>query len=219
MLSIRPQYASILMLFYEEADDDQLAMLKSIYKSLGLDDKFMQHRAALSRISHAKSQKQSPEDIARAATDPTATRFATVYERYEARLRDSNALDFEDLLLESVNLLRHDDATRKKLNDRYEFVMVDEYQDTNHAQYWLVRILAEPERNVMVVGDDDQGIYSWRGADIRNILEFRADYPDAITIPLEQNYRSSKTILAAANALASLAQVLDSPRLIRIVRP
>lgn len=184
-------------------DDDQIAMLKSIYKSLGLDDKFMQHRAALSRISHAKSQKQSPEDIAKAATDPVATRFATVYERYEARLRESNALDFDDLLLETVNLLRHDDATRKKLNDRYEFVMVDEYQDTNRIQYDLMRLLTEQRRNICVVGDEDQSIYGWRGANIRNILDFERDFPGAVTIRLEQNYRSTQTILEAAGGVVA----------------
>ena len=184
-------------------DDDQLAMLKSIYKSLGLDDKFMQHRAALSRISHAKSQKQSPEDLARAATDPVATRFATVYERYEARLRDSNALDFDDLLLESVNLLRQDDATRKKLNDRYEFVMVDEYQDTNRIQYDLMRLLTGQRGNICVVGDEDQSIYGWRGANIRNILDFERDFPGAAIIRLEQNYRSTQTILEAAGGVVA----------------
>ncbi len=184
-------------------DDDQIAMLKSIYKSLGLDDKFMQHRAALSRISHAKSQKQSPEDVARAATDPVGTRFATVYERYEARLRESNALDFDDLLLETVNLLRHDDATRKKLNDRYEFAMVDEYQDTNRIQYDLMRLLTEQRRNICVVGDEDQSIYGWRGANIRNILDFEHDFPGAVTIRLEQNYRSTQTILEAAGGVVA----------------
>jgi DNA helicase-2/ATP-dependent DNA helicase PcrA len=178
-------------------------MLKSIYKSLGLDDKFMQHRAALSRISHAKSQKQSPEDIARAAMDPVATRFATVYERYEARLRESNALDFDDLLLEAVNLLRHDDATRQKLNDRYEFVMVDEYQDTNRIQYELMRLLTEQRRNICVVGDEDQSIYGWRGANIRNILDFERDFPGAAIIRLEQNYRSTQTILEAAGGVVA----------------
>ena len=132
-----------LPLFSIYDDDDQISMLRSIYKSLGLDDKFMQHRAALSRISHAKSHHQSPEEIARAATDPTTTRFATVFERYEARLRESNALDFDDLLLEAVRLLRHDDDTRQRLNQRYEFVMVDEYQDTNRSQYDLMRLLTE----------------------------------------------------------------------------
>ena len=178
-------------------------MIKSIYKALGLDDKFMQPRAALSRISHAKSHAQSPEEIARAATDPTTTRFATVYERYEARLRESNALDFDDLLLEAVNLLRHDDATRQRLNQRYEFVMVDEYQDTNRSQYDLMRLLTEQRHNICVVGDEDQSIYGWRGANIRNILDFERDFPGATIIRLEQNYRSTQTILEAASAVVA----------------
>ena len=116
-------------------DDDQLALMKSIYKKLGLDEKFMQYRAALSRISHAKSHNQTPQDWYNAATDPKATRLAKLYEVYEERLRQANALDFDDLLLESVRLLRHDDALRQLYNRRYEFVMIDEYQDTNRSQY------------------------------------------------------------------------------------
>ena len=184
-------------------DDDQISLIKSIYKAVGLDDKFMQPRAALSRISHAKSHTQSPEEIARASTDPTTTRFATVYERYEARLRESNALDFDDLLLEAVNLLRHDDATRQRLNQRYEFVMVDEYQDTNRSQYDLMRLLTEQRHNICVVGDEDQSIYGWRGANIRNILDFERDFPGATIIRLEQNYRSTQTILEAASAVVA----------------
>jgi DNA helicase-2/ATP-dependent DNA helicase PcrA len=163
----------------------------------------MQHRAALSRISNAKSHHQSPEEIARAATDPTTTRFATVYERYEARLRESNALDFDDLLLEAVRLLRHDDATRQRLNQRYEFVMVDEYQDTNRSQYDLMRLLTEQRHNICVVGDEDQSIYGWRGANIRNILDFERDFPGAVIIRLEQNYRSTQTILEAASGVVA----------------
>ena len=174
-----------------------------MYKSLGLDDKFMQHRAALSRISHAKSHHQSPEEIARASTDPTTTRFATVYERYAARLRESNALDFDDLLLEAVNLLRHDEETRRRLNQRYEFVMVDEYQDTNRSQYDLMRLLTEERHNICVVGDEDQSIYGWRGANIRNILDFERDFPGAVIIRLEQNYRSTQTILEAASGVVA----------------
>jgi DNA helicase-2/ATP-dependent DNA helicase PcrA len=184
-------------------DDDQIALLKSIYKSLGLDDKFMQHRAALARISHAKSHKVTPEEMARKAADPATTRLATIYERYEARLRDSNALDFDDLLLESVNLLRHDDQTRAKLNQRYEFVMVDEYQDTNRSQYELMRLLTEQRQNICVVGDEDQSIYGWRGANIRNILDFERDFPGAKIIRLEQNYRSTQNILSAAGAVVA----------------
>jgi DNA helicase-2/ATP-dependent DNA helicase PcrA len=200
LAQLRPGFTPVFSIY---DDDDQIAMLRTIYKSLGLDDKFMQHRAALSRISHAKSHNQSPEDIARAATDPTTTRFATVYERYETRLRESNALDFDDLLLQAVNLLRHDEPTRQRLNQRYEFVMVDEYQDTNRSQYDLMRLLTEQRQNICVVGDEDQSIYGWRGANIRNILDFERDFPGAITIRLEQNYRSTQTILEAAGGVVA----------------
>jgi DNA helicase-2/ATP-dependent DNA helicase PcrA len=200
LAQLRPGFTPLFAIY---DDDDQISMLRSIYKSLGLDDKFMQHRAALSRISHAKSHNHSPEDIARSATDPTATRFATVYERYEARLRESNALDFDDLLLQAVNLLRHDEAIRQRLNQRYEFVMVDEYQDTNRSQYDLMRLLTEQRHNICVVGDEDQSIYGWRGANIRNILDFERDFPGAVTIRLEQNYRSTQTILEAAGGVVA----------------
>ena len=184
-------------------DDDQLSILKSVYKQLGLDDKFMQHRAALSRISHAKSHNQDPEDMAVAATDPITERLAKVYDLYEARLHESNALDFDDLLLEAVRLLRHDAPTRERLNRQYEFVMVDEYQDTNRSQYDLMRLLTEERGNVCVVGDEDQSIYGWRGANIRNILDFERDFPGAVTIRLEQNYRSTKSILEAASSVVA----------------
>ncbi len=200
LAALRPGFTSLFTIY---DDDDQIAVLKAVYRSVGLDDKFMQHRAALSRISHAKSHKQSPEDMARAATDPTTTRLATVYERYQARLHESNALDFDDLLLEAVRLLAHDDQTRQRLNRRYEFVMVDEYQDTNRSQYELMRLLTEDRKNICVVGDEDQSIYGWRGANIRNILDFERDFPGAITIRLEQNYRSTKTILEAASAVVA----------------
>jgi DNA helicase II / ATP-dependent DNA helicase PcrA len=184
-------------------DDDQISILRAVYKQLGLDDRFMQHRAALSRISHAKSHKQSPAEMARAATDPTASRLAVIYERYQARLLESNALDFDDLLLEAVRLLAHDAPTRDRINRRYEFLMVDEYQDTNRSQYELMRLLSGDRGNVAVVGDEDQSIYGWRGANIRNILDFERDFPGAITIRLEQNYRSTKNILEAASAVVA----------------
>ncbi len=200
LAGLRPGFTSRFTIYDE---DDQVSLLKGVYKQLGLDDKFMQHRAALSRISHAKSLKQAPEDMARAAEDPTVTRLAVVYERYEARLRESNALDFDDLLLEAVRLLSADAATRERLNRRYEFVMVDEYQDTNRSQYELMRLLTAERRNIAVVGDEDQSIYGWRGANIRNILDFERDFPGATVIRLEQNYRSTKTILDAASALVA----------------
>jgi len=184
-------------------DDDQLALIKSIYKQLGLDEKFMPYRAALSRISHGKNHRQLPQEWYQSATDPQMLRLAKIYELYEERLRQANALDFDDLLLECVRLLRHDDALRQLYNRRYEFVMIDEYQDTNRSQYELMRLLTEMRHNICVVGDEDQSIYGWRGADIRNILDFQRDFPDAKVIRLEQNYRSTKNILDAASAVVA----------------
>jgi DNA helicase-2/ATP-dependent DNA helicase PcrA len=184
-------------------DDDQIRLLKGVYKSLGLDDKFMAYRAALARISNAKSQKQTAVDLERDATDPVSRNFAVIFDRYQANLRESNALDFDDLLLEAVRLLQHDAPTREKLNRRYEFLMVDEYQDTNRSQYELMRLLSAERGNIAVVGDEDQSIYGWRGANIRNILDFERDFPGAVTIRLEQNYRSTKNILEAASAVVS----------------
>jgi DNA helicase-2/ATP-dependent DNA helicase PcrA len=200
LAQIRPGFTTQFNIY---DDDDQIAILKAVYKQLGLDEKFMQHRAALSRISHAKSHKISAEEMARNATDPITKRLAAVYERYQGRLVESNALDFDDLLLEAVRLLRTDEATRTKLNRRYEFVMVDEYQDTNRSQYELMRLLTEERRNIAVVGDEDQSIYGWRGANIRNILDFERDFPGASIIRLEQNYRSTKSILEAASAVVA----------------
>ena len=200
LAQIRPGFTPQFTIY---DDDDQISILKSVYKQLGLDDRFMQHRAALSRISHAKSHKQSPAEMARAATDPTSTRLAVVYERYQARLLESNALDFDDLLLEAVRLLATDDATRERISRRYEFLMVDEYQDTNRSQYELMRLLTGDRGNVAVVGDEDQSIYGWRGANIRNILDFERDFPGASVIRLEQNYRSTKNILEAASAVVA----------------
>ena len=184
-------------------DDDQVSLLRSIYKQLGLDEKFMAYRATLSRISHAKSNQETPQDWYKAATDPKLTRLAKIYESYQERLLQANALDFDDLLLESVRLLRHDEVLRELYNRRFEFVMIDEYQDTNRSQYELMRLLTERRHNVCVVGDEDQSIYGWRGADIRNILDFERDYPDAVVIRLEQNYRSTKNILEAASAVVA----------------
>ena len=183
--------------------DDQVALTKSIFKQLGLDEKFMQFRAMLSRISGAKSQNETPQDWYKAATDPKLTRMAKIFELYEERLRQANAMDFDDLLLESVRLLKHDAALRTLYNRRFEYVMIDEYQDTNRSQYELMRLMTEVRHNVCVVGDEDQSIYGWRGADIRNILDFEKDYPNAVVIRLEQNYRSSKNILEAASAVVA----------------
>jgi DNA helicase II / ATP-dependent DNA helicase PcrA len=183
--------------------DDQVAVIKSIFRGLGLDEKFMQYRAVCSWISHNKSRKQSPQDVYGASTDQKTSQLASIYEQYEGRLRQANALDFDDLLLETVRLLAHDANLRLQLNRRFEFVMIDEYQDTNRSQYELMRLLTEAHKNICVVGDEDQSIYGWRGADIRNILDFEHDFPNATVIRLEQNYRSTKNILEAASAVVA----------------
>ncbi len=183
--------------------DDQVALIKSTYKQIGLDEKFMPYRGMLSRISHGKSHDESPLDWLKAATDPKLTRQAKIYELYQERLRQANALDFDDLLIETVRLLKHDEALRAIYNRNFEFVMIDEYQDTNASQYQLMRLLTEARKNVCVVGDEDQSIYGWRGADIRNILDFERDYPNAVVIRLEQNYRSTKNILEAASSVVA----------------
>jgi DNA helicase-2/ATP-dependent DNA helicase PcrA len=183
-------------------DEDQLGVIKAAYRALGLDEKeFLQYRAVLSRISHAKNTKLGPPDLYKAAVNKESEAVAAVFEEYEKALRTANALDFDDLLLEAVRLLQHDDATRETWNRRLSYLMIDEYQDTNRSQYELMRLLSETHGNVCVVGDEDQSIYSWRGADIRNILDFERDYGKAKTIRLEQNYRSTKNILGAAGAV------------------
>jgi DNA helicase II / ATP-dependent DNA helicase PcrA len=184
-------------------DDDQVALIKAIFRGVGLDEKFMQYRAMCSWISHNKSHKKSPQDVHGASTDQKTSQLASIYEQYEGRLRQANALDFDDLLLESVRLLAHDAHLRFQINRRFEFVMIDEYQDTNRSQYELMRLLTEAHKNICVVGDEDQSIYGWRGADIRNILDFERDFPNAAVIRLEQNYRSTKNILEAASAVVA----------------
>ena len=183
--------------------DDQLALIKQIFKALGLDEKFMQYRAALSRISSAKNSGETPDDFHKNAADPKMGRLGVVFERYEHGLRQNNALDFDDLLLESVRLLKHDALVRDNHNRFTQYLMIDEYQDTNRSQYELMRLLTTERQNVCVVGDEDQSIYSWRGADIRNILDFEKDFPKAKVIRLEQNYRSTKNILDAAGAVVA----------------
>ena len=199
LAQIRPGFSRRFTIY---DDDDQLAIVKAAYRALGLEEReFMKYGAALSRISHAKNLKQGPADLYKQAVNSESEKLASVFERYEGALRAANALDFDDLLLEAVRLLRHHAATRETWNRRLSYVMVDEYQDTNRSQYDLMRLLSESHRNVCVVGDEDQSIYSWRGADLRNILDFERDFPNARTIRLEQNYRSTKNILAAAGAV------------------
>jgi len=200
LAAIRPNFTKNFNIYDA---DDQLAIIKQTFKALGLDEKFMQYRAALSRISQAKNQKETPQDFYQMTGDPKMGKLAVVFERYEARLIESNALDFDDLLLETVRLLRSNAEVRRSYSERLRHLMIDEYQDTNRTQYELIRLLADTHANVVVVGDEDQSIYGWRGADIRNILDFEKDYPNAKIIRLEQNYRSTKNILEAASAVVA----------------
>ncbi len=200
LASIRPGFTRTFSIY---DDEDQLSIVKAAYRRMGLDEKAMPYRATLSQISHAKSLKKTPQEMYSESADPRVTRVAAVYEEYEKALRQANALDFDDLLLESVRLLYHDKDTRDVWNRRLSYIMIDEYQDTNRSQYELMRLLTQRHDNVCVVGDEDQSIYSWRGADIRNILDFEKDYPGAKVIRLEQNYRSTKNILEAASAVVA----------------
>jgi DNA helicase-2/ATP-dependent DNA helicase PcrA len=186
---------------YDEAD--QQAIVKQAMRRMGLDTKQLTPRTVLSRISWAKNHMLDPQEIYLESTDPVAERIAHIYEIYRKELRKANALDFDDLLLEAVRVLRSSGEVRERYNRRYRYLLIDEYQDTNRPQYELMKLLAGTEHNVCVVGDEDQSIYSWRGADIRNILEFERDFPEAKTIRLEQNYRSTQVILEGASAVVA----------------
>jgi len=182
-------------------DDDQLALLKSLYRQYDIDDKALPPRQLLSLISAAKNRREGPEELLKNAKDDKGRWAAKLYEHYNDGLMKANALDFDDLLLESVRLLQHHAPTRDLWQRRIDFLMIDEYQDTNRSQYEMVRLLSGAKHNVCAVGDEDQSIYSWRGADINNILDFERDFPRATVIRLEQNYRSTKNILEAASTV------------------
>lgn len=184
---------------YDTADSQNL--IKQILKEMNLDDKRFQPSGILSRISNAKNALQDAAAFARQAGDFYEQKVADIYSRYEQKLQLNNALDFDDLLMLSIKLLQENKEVREKYQDRFDYLLVDEYQDTNHAQYLLTKFLAAKHRNICVVGDADQSIYGWRGADIQNILDFEKDYHDAKVIKLEQNYRSTQIILDAANAV------------------
>ncbi|WP_303148800.1 DNA helicase PcrA [uncultured Megasphaera sp.] len=180
---------------------DQLVLVKDCLKKLNLDDKQFTPRSVLGTISSAKNVLMDAKAFAAKASDFYEQKVADVYALYQEKLRENNAVDFDDLLFLAVRLLQENEEVRGKYQSRFQYILVDEYQDTNHAQYALTKILAARWRNICVVGDADQSIYAWRGADIRNIIDFTRDYPDAASIKLEQNYRSTKTILHAANAV------------------
>jgi DNA helicase II / ATP-dependent DNA helicase PcrA len=186
---------------YDESDQQQL--VKGIMRRLGVDDKQLTPRTVLSHISWAKNHMLDPQEVYLQSGDPKTERIAHIYEQYRKELRKANAYDFDDLLLETARLLKSSAEVREYYNRRFQYILVDEYQDTNRPQYELMRMLAGTRHNVCAVGDEDQSIYSWRGADIRNILEFEKDFPEAKIIRLEQNYRSTQNILQAASAVVA----------------
>ena len=181
--------------------DDQKRLYKEIMAELDIDPKRFPVNALMNRISTAKNELVVPSAFEKEAGDPVGKVASRVYSRLQERLKAANAFDFDDLLLYAYLLLKNHEDVRSAYQQRFRYIMVDEYQDTNHAQYSITGLLAEGHKNIMVVGDDDQSIYSWRGADLRNILEFEQDYPNAHVVKLEQNYRSVGNVLAAANAV------------------
>ena len=182
-------------------EDDTLAVVKRLMERHRISPKTWAPRAIADAISGARNALVGPEEFARLALTPLAKAVAPLYADWDAAFRAANAVSFDDLLWLPVQLLQQNDDVREKWSQRFRFVLVDEYQDTNQAQYELIRLIAQGHRNVAVVGDDDQAIYGWRGADVRNILEFERDWPDARIVRLEENYRSSPSILALANAV------------------
>ena len=186
---------------YDEVD--QQAVVKTALKRLGIDNKQLKPSVALGKISWAKSHSIDPQEYFLASTNPMEEKIAHIFEIYRKELLKANALDFDDLLLEAVRLLKAVPEVRERYNRRYKYILIDEYQDTNRPQYELMKLLAGTRRNVCVVGDEDQSIYSWRGADIKNILEFEKDFPSVRTIRLEQNYRSTQIILEGASAVVA----------------
>ncbi|MBS5886472.1 MAG: DNA helicase PcrA [Clostridium sp.] len=181
---------------------DQKTLIKECMKALNINDKDITEQEIMSKIGKAKDNMQSPASFMREhESNFREKKIADVYEMYQKRLKENNALDFDDLIFKTVELFKQDKETLEFYQRKFQYIMVDEYQDTNKVQYELIRLLAEKYRNVCVVGDDDQCIYQWRGADIRNILDFEKDYPDAKVIKLEQNYRSKGNILDAANVV------------------
>lgn len=181
--------------------DDQLSAIKAVMQQLGVSQQVLPPTGVRGRISSAKNAMVSWQEYARRADSITDKQTAQIFEEYEKRLRQSNAMDFDDLLLHTIHLLEHHPDVLEHYQERFKYLLVDEYQDTNKAQYRVVSMLARKYKNICVVGDDAQSIYRWRGADIRNILDFERDYPNATVVRLEQNYRSTKVILSAADSV------------------
>jgi DNA helicase-2/ATP-dependent DNA helicase PcrA len=184
-------------------ENDQQGIVKQIMKRMGMDTKQLTPRTVLGRISWAKNHMVDPQEYFLESKDPNSERIAQIFKLYQVELAKNNAMDFDDLLTEAVRLLKASSEVRERYQRRYRYLLVDEYQDTNRPQYELMKLLAGERKNVCAVGDEDQSIYSWRGADIRNILEFEKDFPNAQIIRLEQNYRSTQVILEAAGAVVA----------------
>ena len=200
-LKVNGQGLTRTFAIYDE--NDQQAIVKQIMRRMGLDTKQLTPRTVLGKISWAKNHMVDPQEYYLGSKDPNSERIAHIYQGYKAELRKNNALDFDDLLLEAARLLKVSAEVRERYQRRYRYLLVDEYQDTNRPQYELMKLLAGEAKNVCAVGDEDQSIYSWRGADIRNILEFEKDFPNARIVRLEQNYRSTQIILEAAGAVVA----------------
>jgi DNA helicase-2/ATP-dependent DNA helicase PcrA len=181
--------------------DDSLTLVRGIMNTLGISGQQFSPQGIRARISKAKNAMVTPRAMREAGVDAMTDRTASVFEEYERRVKKSNAMDFDDLLLKPLDLFTHHPDVLVRYQYRFRHIMVDEYQDTNRVQYALIRKLADLDKNICVVGDDAQSIYAFRGADIRNILDFEKDYPDCAIFRLEQNYRSTKTILGAADSL------------------
>jgi ATP-dependent DNA helicase UvrD/PcrA len=198
-------------IIYDE--DDRLTLVKELVRELRFDERVLSPSAAVHRLSHAKNQMLSAAEVGRLARTPADERVAMLYEEYEARLARAGAVDFDDLLLRVVTLLETVPEVLARYRGLWQHVLVDEYQDTNRAQYRMIRLLTQEHRNLCVVGDPDQSVYRWRGADLRNILDFETDYPDCRIVPLEQNYRSTKRILAIASAVIANNRVRKDKQL------
>ncbi len=195
-IGIAPNFAIM-----DEAD--QRAVVREIVHDLGYDERQVTPGAALHEISRAKNALLTPDQYETRNASFTGERFAAVYREYDKRLRESNGLDFDDLIAHTIHLLDEDVETRTRYQNKFQYVLVDEYQDVNHAQYRLCATFAGEHRHLTVVGDDDQSIYSWRGSDYKNILRFEQDFPGARVFKLEQNYRSTQSILQVANELVA----------------
>jgi DNA helicase-2/ATP-dependent DNA helicase PcrA len=191
-------------------EDDRQSLVKEALRELDFDERTLTPSTVVHRISHCKNQMLSPADVEQAARTPREERLASLYRLYEEKLQAAGALDFDDLLLRVVRLLETQPEALRWYRTVWAHVLVDEYQDTNRAQYRIVQLLTEEHRNLCVVGDPDQSVYRWRGADLRNILDFEKDYPDCRVVALEQNYRSTKRILDIASAVIPLARTSGS---------